>query len=91
MLAQSVLDLAPGVSNASALYELLTGKTATGEDANRYFAAIGLVSVVGGMLKKGGQSVHAFAMAEKALDVGKVGGRSGSPADRFFHRHKIHG
>ena len=25
------------------------------------------------MLKKGGQSVHAFAMAEKALDVGKVG------------------
>jgi filamentous hemagglutinin len=76
MLAQSVLDLAPGVSNASALYELLTGKTATGEDANRYFAAIGLVPVVGGMLKKGGQSVHAFAMAEKALDVGKVGGKA---------------
>ncbi|MNX32943.1 Adenosine monophosphate-protein transferase and cysteine protease IbpA precursor [compost metagenome] len=76
-LAQAVLDLAPGVSNASALYELVTGKTATGDEANRFFAGIGLVPIVGGMLKKGGQAIHVFAEADKALDVGKVGGAKG--------------
>ncbi|WP_241075338.1 hemagglutinin repeat-containing protein, partial [Achromobacter insuavis] len=60
-LAQAVLDLAPGVSNASALYELVTGRTATGEEANRFFSSLGLVPVVGGMLKKGGQALHVFA------------------------------
>jgi filamentous hemagglutinin len=77
-LAQAVLDLAPGVSNASALYELLTGKTATGDEANRYFAAIGLVPVLGGIIKKGGQAVHVFADADKALDAAKVVGGGGS-------------
>jgi len=77
-LAQAVLDLAPGVSNASALYELLTGKTATGDEANQYFAAIGLVPVVGGILKKGGETVQVFAQADKALDAAKVGGANGS-------------
>ena len=76
-LAQAVLDLAPGVSNASALYELLTGKTATGDEANRYFAAIGLVPVLGGIIKKGGQAVHVFAEADKAVDAAKVGGQVG--------------
>ncbi|WP_160144426.1 hemagglutinin repeat-containing protein [Achromobacter sp. SLBN-14] len=73
-LAQAVLDLAPGVSNASALYELVTGMTATGDEANRYFAAIGLVPLAGGMIKKGGQAIHMFAEGDKALDVAKVGG-----------------
>ncbi|WP_416032093.1 pre-toxin TG domain-containing protein, partial [Achromobacter marplatensis] len=45
-LAQAVLDLARGVSNASALYEVLTGKTATGDEANRFFAGIGLLPVL---------------------------------------------
>ncbi|UAN04571.1 hemagglutinin repeat-containing protein [Achromobacter mucicolens] len=76
-LAQSVLDLAPGVSNASALYELVTGMTATGDEANRYFAAIGLVPLAGGMIKKGSQAVHAFAEADKGLDVAKVGSSKG--------------
>ncbi|AXA80554.1 filamentous hemagglutinin (plasmid) [Achromobacter xylosoxidans] len=75
-LAQAALDLAPGVSNASALYELMTGKTATGEEANRFFSAIGLVPVVGGMLKKGGQALHVFAEADKAMDVGKIGSKA---------------
>lgn len=79
-LAQAVLDLAPGVSNASALYELVTGKTATGDDADRFFSAIGLVPVVGGVLKKGGQTLHAFADAGKAIDVGKIAETAGSAA-----------
>ncbi|MNQ96984.1 hypothetical protein D3C85_1126080 [compost metagenome] len=33
--------------------------------------------IVGGMLKKGGQAIHVFAEADKALDVGKVGGAKG--------------
>ncbi|MEN5064485.1 pre-toxin TG domain-containing protein [Achromobacter aegrifaciens] len=80
-LAQAVLDLAPGVSNASSLYELVTGKTATGDEANRFFASIGLVPVVGGMLKKGGQAIRVFAEGGKALDVGKVGGAGARGAD----------
>ncbi|MDC6165378.1 hemagglutinin repeat-containing protein [Achromobacter xylosoxidans] len=86
-LAQAALDLAPGVSNASALYELMAGKTATGEEANRFFSAIGLVPVVGGMLKKGGQALHVFADAGKAIDIGKVGGASkavGGSGTRFI-------
>ncbi|MGW9064023.1 pre-toxin TG domain-containing protein [Achromobacter animicus] len=76
-LAQAVLDLAPGVSNVSALYELVTGSTATGDEANRYFAAIGLVPLAGGMIKKGGQAIHVFAEGDKALDVAKVGSQKG--------------
>ncbi|WP_238927389.1 hemagglutinin repeat-containing protein [Achromobacter xylosoxidans] len=83
-LAQAVLDLAPGVSNASALYELVTGRTATGEEANRFFSSLGLVPVVGGMLKKGGQALHVFADAGKAVDVGKIGGSIGGKAALGF-------
>ncbi|QEQ25876.1 filamentous hemagglutinin N-terminal domain-containing protein [Achromobacter xylosoxidans] len=83
-LAQAVLDLAPGVSNASALYELVTGRTATGEEANRFFSSLGLVPVVGGMLKKGGQALHVFAEAEKAVDVAKIGGRTEKLASKGF-------
>ncbi|UAN04569.1 MULTISPECIES: pre-toxin TG domain-containing protein [Achromobacter] len=67
-----MLDLAPGVSNASALYELVTGMTATGDEANRYFAALGLVPVAGGITKKGGQSIQAFAEVHKALNITKL-------------------
>lgn len=83
-LAQAVLDLAPGVSNASALYELVTGRTATGEEANRFFSSLGLVPVVGGMLKKGGQALHVFADVGKAVDVGKIGGSIGGKAALGF-------
>ncbi len=81
-LAQVVLDLAPGVSSASALYELVTGRMATGDEANRYFAAIGLVPLAGGMIKKGGQTIHVFAETDKALDVGRVGGAKATSTPR---------
>lgn len=58
---------------------MAVGETATGDEANRYFAAIGLVPLAGGMLKKGGQAIHAFAEADKELDVAKVGGAKGAP------------
>ncbi len=80
MLAQGVLDLAPGVSNISALYELVTGETATGDEANRYFAAMGIVPVVGGVLKKGAKAPQLFAAADQAIDVGKVGKAGSSSA-----------
>ncbi|QKQ54582.1 hypothetical protein [Achromobacter xylosoxidans] len=72
------------MSNASALYELVTGRTATGEEANRFFSSLGLVPVVGGMLKKGGQALHVFADAGKAVDVGKIGGSIGGKAALGF-------
>ena len=89
-LAQAVLDLAPGVSNVSALYELVTGSTATGDEANRYFAAIGLVPLAGGMIKKGGQAIHVFAEGDKALDVAKVGGAKATSASLDNVASSIH-
>lgn len=83
-----MLDLAPRVSNASALYELVTGRTATGEEANRFFSSLGLVPVVGGMLKKGGQALHVFADAGKAVDVGKIGGSIGGKAALGFSEER---
>jgi hypothetical protein len=98
LLAQAALDFGPVVSSASALYELMTGKTATGDEANRFFAAIGVVPVVGGIIKKGAQSVQKFAQADKALDVAEIGvaapgirrGTSDIAADSVITRGKLH-
>lgn len=90
-LAQAVPDLAPRVSNASELYELVTGKTATRDEANRYFAAIGLVPVIGGMLKKGEQALHVFAEADKAIDVAKVGAKAGDNAAHASSANELKG
>lgn len=63
----------------------MTGRTATGEEANRFFSSLGLVPVVGGMLKKGGrQALHVFADVGKAVDVGKIGGSIGGKAALGF-------
>ncbi|WP_160356387.1 hemagglutinin repeat-containing protein [Bordetella sp. 02P26C-1] len=77
MLAQAVLDIAPVVSSASAMYELVTGLTATGDEANRFLASIGVVPVVGGIMKKGTQAIQQYAKADKVLDVSKVGSPKG--------------
>jgi len=68
----------------------VTGSTATGDEANRYFAAIGLVPLAGGMIKKGGQAIHVFAEGDKALDVAKVGGAKATSASLDNVASSIH-
>jgi filamentous hemagglutinin len=71
-LAQAVLDLAPGVSDVSALYELVTGRTAMGEEANRYLAALGVVPVVGGFIKRAAKPSVPSRRRRQPLTFGRL-------------------
>jgi len=68
--------LAPFVSNASSLYELMNGSSpVSGDEANRWLAALGVVPVFGGMIKGAGKSLLEIARAAKAEGAVKgVGG-----------------
>lgn len=73
VFTQAVLDLAPGVSSASALYELINGRSAVkDEEVSRIFATVGVIPVVGGMVKQGGKMTSLYAKVEHAVDAGKV-------------------
>jgi len=66
-VAQTAVDLAPFVSNASSLYELMNGSSpVSGEEANRWLAALGVVPVFGGMIRGAGKSLLEIARAAKA-------------------------
>jgi len=54
-LAQLYIQLEPGFGSAESIKELLTGKaTMTGEPVNRFWAAVGVVPVVGGIIRETG-------------------------------------
>jgi len=66
-VAQTAVDLAPFVSNASSLYELMNGSSpVSGDEANRWLAALGVVPVFGGMIRGAGKSLLEIARAAKA-------------------------
>jgi len=75
-VAQTAVDLAPFVSNASSLYELMNGSSpVSGEEANRWLAALGVVPVFGGMIRGAGKSLLEIARAATAEGAVKgVGG-----------------
>ncbi|KOC19023.1 hypothetical protein GL58_25825 [Comamonas testosteroni] len=55
-LAQLLLELAPFYGTGESALQLITGKSSlTGEEASRFWAAIGVVPVAGGVLKKVGE------------------------------------
>lgn len=55
-LSQVMLELAPIYGNGESVLQLITGKSSlTGEDTSRFWAAIGIVPVAGGVLKKVGE------------------------------------
>ncbi|MEB5963879.1 hemagglutinin repeat-containing protein [Comamonas testosteroni] len=57
-LAQLLLELAPVYGTGESALQLITGKSSlTGEEASRFWAAIGVVPVAGGVLKKVGEPV----------------------------------
>jgi filamentous hemagglutinin len=81
-LAQLTAELIPFYGTSEALAQLITGRTSlTSEEANRFWAAVGLVPIAGGVAKrvgeplvdvlnvliKGGESIKAGGAASDAL------------------------
>ena len=55
-LAQLILELAPFYGTGESALQLITGKSSvTEQEASRFWAAIGVVPVAGGVLKKVGE------------------------------------
>lgn len=69
-LAQLVMELAPFYGSGESMAQLITGKsTLTGEEASRFWAAVGVVPVAGGVFKRVGEpSVEAIKVALKELN-----------------------
>jgi filamentous hemagglutinin len=62
-LAQFLTELAPVYGTGESLIQLVTGNSSiTGEEANRFWAAVGLAPVAGGMIRRVGEpTVEAIA------------------------------
>ncbi|MDO9437081.1 MAG: S-layer family protein, partial [Hydrogenophaga sp.] len=68
-MAQLLLELAPVYGSGESMLQLITGQSSlTGEEASRVWAAIGIIPVAGGILKKVGEpSAEALQLAIKEL------------------------
>jgi len=90
-LAQLMLELAPVYGTGESALQLITGQSSlTGEEASRFWAAIGVVPVAGGVLKKVGEPASEAISkifkeignpAENLLGVAKEGGAVGKVED----------
>ncbi|MBB3179963.1 filamentous hemagglutinin N-terminal domain-containing protein [Variovorax sp. Sphag1AA] len=69
-LAQALLEIAPVYGTAESALQLITGRTSlTGEEANRILAAVGLVPIAGGVVRKVGEPVvETLTSVLRALD-----------------------
>ena len=69
-LAQTLLELVPVYGSGESVLQLITGQSSlTGEEASRIWAAVGLVPIAGGMVRKVGEPVvETLASALRALD-----------------------
>ncbi|QHE88463.1 pre-toxin TG domain-containing protein [Hydrogenophaga sp. BPS33] len=84
-MAQLVFELYPGYGNAESFAQLITGQSSlTGEAVSRFWAAVGVIPIAGGVLKKVGEpSAEALVAVLKvgdaakgfASDAGRVGSR----------------
>jgi len=72
-MAQLLLELAPVYGSGESLLQLITGQSSlTGEEASRVWAAIGIIPVAGGVLKKVGEpAVDALNAIFKGGDAAK--------------------
>ncbi|WP_234975062.1 DUF637 domain-containing protein [Variovorax paradoxus] len=74
-LAQLITELVPIYGTGESLIQLITGNSSiTGEDANRFWSAVGLVPIAGGMVRRAGEpAVDAIAgwmrTSGKAVEV----------------------
>ncbi|MDM0030484.1 toxin C-terminal domain-containing protein [Variovorax sp. J31P216] len=69
-LAQTLLELAPIYGSGESALQLITGKASlTGEEGSRVWAAVGLVPIAGGMVRKVGEpAVDALISTLRAFD-----------------------
>jgi filamentous hemagglutinin len=69
-LAQTLLELTPVYGSGESALQLITGRSSlTGEEANRIWAAVGLVPLAGGMVRKVGEPVvETLTSVLRALD-----------------------
>jgi len=69
-LAQTLLELAPVYGTGESVLQLITGRSSlTGEEADRLWAAVGLVPLAGGAIRKVGEPVaDALTSALRALE-----------------------
>jgi hypothetical protein len=73
-LSQLVLEIAPIYGTMESIAQLKTGKsTLTGEDASQFWAAIGVLPIAGGVIRKVGEPV-----AKGIVEAAKVIGAEGS-------------
>lgn len=72
-LAQLVTELLPGYGNAESLAQLVTGRSSlTGEEASRFWAAMGVLPLAGGVIKRVGEpSVEALTAIFRGGDATK--------------------
>ena len=69
-LAQTLIELLPAYGTSESVVQLITGRSSlTGEEADRFWAAVGLVPVAGGMVRKIGEPVaDALVSTLRALE-----------------------
>ncbi|TYK67491.1 hypothetical protein FSY59_27180, partial [Comamonas sp. Z3] len=80
-LAQLLLELAPVYGTGESALQLITGQSSlTGEEASRFWAAIGVVPVAGGVLKKVGEPA--------AEAISKIFKEIGNPAENLIDAAK---
>lgn len=80
-LAQLMLELAPVYGTGESALQLITGQSSlTGEETSRFWAAIGVVPVAGGVLKKVGEP------ASEAIS--KIFKEIGNPAENLIDAAK---
>ena len=77
-MAQLALELAPVYGTGEALVQLLTGQSSvSGEQASRFWAAVGVVPVAGGVLRRAGEpAVDALVAIFKGAEAGKAAPRA---------------
>ncbi len=72
-LAQLAIELAPLYGSGEALMQAMTGRSSvSGEEVSRFWAAVGVVPVAGGVLKRAGEpAVDALAAVFKGSEAAK--------------------
>lgn len=90
-LTQTVLELMPVFGSAESVAQLVTGKQSlTSDEADRFWAAVGVVPIAGAMLQRVGRTtadvVNAMVAADKVVDVTKKQGLI-NDANRLFKQY----
>ena len=90
-MAQTLIELAPGFGSAESLAQLVTGQSSlTGEEASRFWAAVGLVPTAGGMVPKVGEpAADALVATLREVKLADLGYESNKVSHIFSDKHML--